>query len=460
MALHKIRRGLDLPISGAPEQRVAKGPIIRSVAVMAADYVGMKPTMFVRPGDAVKRGQAIFEDKKNPGVIFTAPGAGTIRAVNRGEKRALQSVVIDLSESEVSTGQPAADEIATFENFADRDPAGLSRDEIKALLIESGMWTSLRQRPFGRTPAIDSEPEAIFITAMDTNPHAPDPNVVIQGAEEDFARGCIVVAKLTEGTTYVCRAPGSSVPVNPNTGLRVEEFSGPHPAGNVGLHIHILNPVNRENVAWHINYQEVIAIGRLFDTGKLNVGRVISLSGPQMLNPRLVPTRVGASTDDLCESELRAGENRVISGSVLSGRTAAGEVHGFLGLYHHQVSVIAEGREREFLGWVLPGMNKFSTIPIFASRLMGKQEFDFTTTTNGSPRAMVPIGMYERVFPFDMEPTYLLRELIVGNLERSEQLGCLELDEEDIALCTYVCPGKHEYGPILRNALTEIEKEG
>ena len=460
MALHKVKRGLDLPISGAPEQRISKSPLVSAVALVAADYVGMKPTMFVRPGDTVKRGQALFEDKKNPGVLYTSPGAGTVRAVNRGDKRALQSVVVDLSDSERTTGQPGPDEEATFENFADRDPAGLSREEIKALLIESGMWPSIRQRPYGRTPAIDDEPEAMFITAMDTNPHAPDPDVVIKGAEEDFARGCIVVAKLTEGSTYVCRAPGSAVPVNPNTGLRVEEFQGPHPAGNVGLHMHVLNPVNREHVAWHINYQEVIAIGRLFATGKLDVRRVISIAGPQALNPRLVPTRFGASTLELTDSEMREGENRIISGSVIGGRTASDDVHGFLGRHHHQISVLAEGREREFMGWLSPGPNKFSTIPIYVSRLLGGQKFDFTTTTNGSHRAMVPIGMYERVFPFDMEPAFLLRELIVGNLERSEQLGALELDEEDIALCTFVCPAKYEYGPILRDALTQIEKEG
>lgn len=460
MALHKIRRGLDLPIAGAPGQRIAKGPTVRSVAIMAHDYHGMKPTMFVRPDDVVKRGQAIFEDKKNPGVIYTAPGAGTVTAVNRGDKRALQSVVIQLSDHEVQTGHAGPDEEAAFESFADRDPAGLSREEIKALLIESGMWPSLRQRPYNKVPPIDFEPEAIFITAIDTNPHAPDPSVVIRGAEDDFARGCIVIAKLTEGPTIVCRAPGSAVPVNPNTGIRVEEFQGPHPAGNVGLHMHLLNPVNREHIAWHINYQEAIAIGRLFATGKLDTRRVISLAGPQVLNPRLVPTRMGASTMDLCEGELREGENRIVSGSVLCGRKASGEVHGYLGRHHHQISVLREGREREFIGWLVPGYNKFSTIPIFISQMFPGQRFNFSTTTNGSHRAMVPIGMYERVMPFDVEPAYLLRELIIGNLERAEQLGCLELDEEDIALCTFVCPGKYEYGPILRECLTEIEREG
>jgi len=460
MALHKVKRGLNLPIAGEPEQRIAKGPRITKVALVAADYIGMKPTMFVQPGEVVKRGQALFEDKKNPGVVYTAPGAGTVSAVNRGERRALQTVVIDLSEAERATGEPGDGEHAEFEHYTGNDPAGLSRDQIKNLLNESGMWPSIRMRPFSKVPAIDSEPDALFVTAMDTNPLAPDPEIVMAGHEEDFQRGLLCVAKLTEGPTFVCRRPDANIPVNPNTGIRVEEFAGPHPAGTPGYHIHTLYPVDRNHTAWYINYQEVIAIGRLFGTGRLHVGRTIALGGPQVLNPRLLPTRLGASTEEICDGELREGENRIISGSVLSGRKATGEVHGFLGRHCHQISVLHEGREREFLGWLAPGAGKFSVIPIFVSRLMPNRRFNFTTNKMGSERAMVPIGLYERVMPFDIEPAYLLRELIVGNLERAEQLGCLELDEEDIALCTFVCPGKYDYGPILRRNLTEIEQEG
>jgi Na+-transporting NADH:ubiquinone oxidoreductase subunit A len=460
MGLHKIKRGLDLPMAGGPAPTFSDNPKISRVAIMADDYIGMKPTMFVKEGDTVKRGQTLFEDKKTPGVVFTAPGAGTVSAVNRGDRRALQSVVIELSDSERDTGDAGAGEATEFSSFTGKEPAGLSRDEIKDLLVESGLWTTIRTRPFSKVPSPDSTPHSIFVTAMDTNPHAPDVNKVIEGQGNDFQRGLICVAKLTEGSTFVCRKPGAQVPVNPNTGIRVEEFEGPHPAGTVGLHIHTLAPVYRERTAWYLNYQEVIAIGRLFDTGRLDVGRIITIAGPQVQEPRHVRTRVGASTAELTKGGLKEGENRVISGSVLSGRTAIGDAWGYLGRHHHQVTALREGRDREFIGWLAPGKEKFSTVNVYISALNKNKAYDFTTNTNGSERAMVPIGMYERILPWDLLPTFLLRALIVGDIESAEQLGCLELDEEDLALCTYVCPGKYEYGPLLRKNLTDIEKEG
>lgn len=459
MAVHVIRKGLDLPISGAPEQRVQAGPAVGAVGLIADDYIGLKPTMFVKPGDAVRRGQPLMEDKKTPGVLYTAPGAGTVLAVNRGEKRSLQSVVIDLNERE-RAGSPSKDDLHELTRFSGKGPAGLSADDVRALLVESGLWTAFRTRPFSKVPRIDAHPDALFINAMDTNPLAPSMDVIYQGNEDAFAIGCACIAKLREGRIYLCRAPGSLIAPPPHSGIQVEEFSGPHPAGTVGVHIHLLEGVNREHVAWHIGLQDVIAIGKLFMTGRIEVDRIISLAGPSVKRPRLLRTRLGASVDDLVKGELYEGEQRVISGSVLSGRQATGPIFGYLGRYHQQVSVIREGREREFLGWLLPGLNKFSTVRVYASSLLRGKKFHFTTSTNGSERAMVPIGTYEQVMPMDILPTFLLRALIVGDVERAEQLGCLELDEEDLALCTFVCPGKYEYGPYLRQILTRIEKEG
>lgn len=459
MAEHVIKKGLDLPIAGEPDQRIESGNVVTKVALMAADYVGMKPTMFVKEGDAVLCGQPLFEDKKSPGVIYTAPGAGTVAAVNRGEKRALQSVVIDLSESERREGG-AADGHVTFENYLGRDPAGLSRDEVRALLIESGMWTAFRTRPFSKVPAVNAEPDAIFVTAMDTNPHAPSVDTVYQGNESAFEKGLLCIAKLREGRIYLCKAPRTKIGAGAHSGVQEETFRGPHPAGTVGVHMHTLFPVHREASAWHVGYQDVIAIGNLFTTGRLDVQRVVSLAGPQTVKPRLLRTRVGAYIDDLVEGELNEGENRVVSGSILSGRTARGPVHGYLGRFHLQISALREGREREFLGWLAPGRNKHSVTNVFFSRLFPGTRFNFTTSTNGSERPMVPIGSYERVMPMDIMPTFLLRSLVMGDVERAEALGCLELDEEDLALCTYVCPGKYDYGPYLRRALTTIEREG
>jgi Na+-transporting NADH:ubiquinone oxidoreductase subunit A len=459
MALHTIKKGLDLPIAGEPEQTIEPASAPGRVGIIAEDYVGMRPTMRVAPGDAVKRGQILFEDKKNPGVVFTAPGAGTLVAVNRGARRALQSVTIDLNEAE-RAGEPGQDDLQPFASYTGKTLLSLTRDEIQALLIESGLWTALRTRPFSRVPAPGTEPHSIFVTAMDTNPLAPSVDAVMKGKEEDFETGLMCVVKLTEGATYLCKARNSSVPANPNTGVLVEEFEGIHPAGTAGLHIHLLDPAHREKTVWYLGYQDVIAIGRLFSKGVLDVARTIALAGPLVNRPRLLETRLGAATTDLVAGELGEGDARVVSGSVLSGRAAVGDVHGYLGRYHNQISVLREGRDRHFLGWLSPGANTFSITNLFISRLMGGKRFNFTTNQNGGKRAMVPMGSYERVMPLDVMPTFLLRALVSGDLEQAEQLGCLELDEEDLALCSFVCPSKYDYGPILRERLTEIEREG
>jgi len=457
MALHKIAKGLDLPITGAPEAKIDDGnSAVRHVALVAADYVGMKPRMHVAVGDGVKRGQLVFEDKKIPGVRFTAPGAGKVVAIHRGERRAFQSMVIELDDLD----QAGKGEQIVFETYTAKPIPSLSRDEIEALLVESGMWTALRTRPFSKTPALGSTPHSIFVTATDSNPLAPNPATIVKGKEKEFEAGLLCIAKLTDGKVYLCRAPGTAITAPANSNVVVEEFQGVHPAGTVGVHIHTLAPVHRDKTVWHIGYQDVIAVGALFSTGQLDLDRVIALAGPAVKQPRLIRTRLGASTDDLTEGQLNDGENRVISGSILSGTAASGEVHGYLGRFHNQISVICEDRERVFLGWLGPGFKQFSIIRAFASCLTPGKKFNFTTSQNGGRRAMVPIGMYEKVMPMDILPTFLLRALIMDDLERAELLGCLELDEEDLALCTFVCPGKYDYGPILRRNLTTIEKEG
>jgi len=459
MALHQIEKGLDLPIEGAPLQIIRGERQPQRVAVLADDFPGMKPGMQVAEGDIVKRGQVLFEDRKAPRVLHTAPAAGKVIGVHRGAKRALQSVVIDLSDGERS-GAPSNDEIVAFESYSGADAASLSREQIVALLVESGQWTALRTRPFSKVPTPDSQAHAIFVTAIDTNPLAPVPDVIVEQRREDFDRGLAAVAKLTEGKTHLCVSASSEIPQHVSADVELQQFEGPHPAGNAGLHIHFVEPVGRNKTVWTIGYQDVIAIGHLVATGKLDVARVISIAGPPVAEPQLVVTRLGASTEDLAGEEGGDGENRLIAGSALSGRTATGDVFGYLGRYHNQLTVMREGRERVFLGWLTPGLEAFSSAPIYLSRLLSDKKFPFTTTTNGSPRAMVPIGMYERVMPMDILPTFLLRSLVVGDIEQAEKLGALELDEEDLSLCSFVCPGKTDYGPLLRKNLEMIEKEG
>ena len=442
----KIKQGLDLPITGTPEQQIGQGNTVTEVAVVGPDYVGMKPTMAVKEGDRVKKGQVLFTDKKTAGVQYTAPASGVVKAINRGDRRVFLSVVVAVEGSE---------EI-TFQSYPADKLSDVSREDVQANLVASGLWTALRTRPYSKAPALDSVPASIFVTAMDTNPLAADPVLVIAEQPEAFKSGLQILKRLTEGNLYVCKAPGANIPV---AGVETtEEFSGPHPAGLAGTHIHSLDAASTAKTVWSIGYQDVIAIGQLFTTGSLNSERVISLAGPKVTKPRLVRTLLGANLTELTVGELAEGENRLVSGSVFGGRTAAGGL-AFLGRFHNQVSVLEEGRDRPLLHYLRPGFERFSVLPIYISRFLNKT-FNFTTSTNGSERAMVPVGTYERVMPLDVLPTQLLRALIVEDMEVAVNLGALELDEEDLALCTYTCPGKYEYGPILRTNLTRIEQEG
>ncbi len=441
----KIKRGLDLPITGAPKQSIEQGNDVKSVAVLGPDYVGMKPSMAVAVGDRVKLGQVLFSDKKTPGVNYTAPGAGVVSAVNRGEKRVLQSVVIELD----------GDETESFASYKAEGLADLSGEQVEKNLLDSGMWSVFRTRPYSRVPAVGSRPNSIFVNAMDSSPLAADPQVIIAGQKEAFEQGLSLLSRLAP-TVFVCKAPGAEIPAG---NARVEEFDGPHPAGLAGTHIHFLDAVGVNKTVWTIGYQDVIAIAHLFTSGKLFVDRVVAIGGPQANKPRLVNTRIGASLEDLLSGEQKPEGTRAISGSVFGGRTAKGPL-GFLGRYHSQISLLEEGDRRELFGWLTPGAKKHSLMNIYLSKLIGPAKLKFTTTTNGSERAMVPIGNYEKVMPLDILPTQLLRAIVVGDTEVAQQLGCLELDEEDLALCTYACVGKYEYGPILRDNLNRIFIEG
>ena len=441
-----IKKGLELPITGSPEQVLHNGPAIKHVATLGEEYIGLRPTMKIKVGDKVQKGQVLFEDKKNLGVKYTALASGTIKEINRGAQRVLQSVVIEVEGSDAVT-------------FAKYDQAAIETIESQAVrdnLIESGLWTAIRTRPFSKVPAVDAEAAAIFVTAIDTQPLAADPVVVINEHKEDFANGLKLLSKLTQGKVYLCKAPGADIPA---ANAQVEEFAGKHPAGLVGTHIHFLEPASASRSVWHIGYQDVIAVGQLFATGELNTDRVIALGGPKASKPRLVRTVLGASLSELTQGESEQGKVRVISGSVLKGITASGP-HAYLGRYHQQVSLLEEGDEKELFGWVMPGSNKFSITRAFLGHLSPSRLFNMTTSTGGSDRAMVPIGNYERVMPLDVLPTMLLRDLVSGDYDGAATLGALELDEEDLALCTFVCPGKYDYGSYLRDCLDTIEREG
>ncbi|MCP4911619.1 MAG: Na(+)-translocating NADH-quinone reductase subunit A [Oligoflexia bacterium] len=444
----KIKKGLSLPINGLPAQKIENARPVSNVAIVGPDYVGMKPTMLVKEGDKVKVGQKIFECKKVPGVFYTAPASGTVTAVQRGERRVLQNVVIEVEGSDYQS----------FDSYTGKATDELSSDEVRSLLIESGMWPTLRTRPFSKAPAVDSTPAAIFINCMDTNPCAVHPEVVIEEHADDFVNGVNLLAKLTEGKTFITKAEKVKLPAVDGENIVTEEFGGPHPAGNVGTHIHFLCPVGPKKTVWHVGYQDVIAIGSLFKTGRLFVERVVALGGPMMKNPRLLRTRVGACMNQLLEGEIKNGGHRVISGSVFNGRKLDSDFC-YLGRFHTQISTLTDTDEREFLGWQGPGFDKFSIKNCYAGKFK-VPSFDFSTKLYGSHRAMVPVGIYEEVMPLDILPTQLLRALVTNDTDLAQQLGALELDEEDLALCTFASPGKVDFGPSLRENLTTIEKEG
>lgn len=448
MGLHRIRRGLDLPLHGAPSGSIEPAPPGVRVALLGADYPGLRPRMLVDVGDEVVRGQPVFEHKPTPELRFVAPAEGRVVAIHRGPKRVFESLVIELSTAERS------DDDANVRRAP--LPPG---DDVGELLLASGLWTALRERPFSRVANPRTRPRSIFVTATDSHPLAPPIEPMLRGREADLHAGLHALATLTEGPVFVCTHPSTTLALPDGDRFRLEQFEGPHPAGTVGVHIHRLDPVDRGRTVWHIGVQDVLAIGRLVSTGELDVRRIVSVAGPACIRPRLVRTRLGADLSVLCAGTLHSGEVRVLSGSVLSGTTAMGEATGFLGRYHQQVSALPEQTEREFLGWLAPGRGKFSITRTFVSWLRPDRRFSLGTSTGGSARPIVPIGVYEKVLPMDLEPTFLLKAIMMRDAEWAERLGCLELDEEDLALCAFVDPGKADFGPHLRDVLTQLDND-
>ena len=450
-----VRKGLDIPISGIPDSQNVSRKSVRTVAVLGRDYIGLKPRIAVQPGDKVNLGDTLFVDKRDPDVPYTSPGSGTISAVNRGARRALLSVVIDLDENE--------EEKTSHTELAGCDIESLGNEKIRAFLITSGLWPAFRTRPYSKVPQSDSSPRSIFVTAIDTNPLAANPSAAVSGKEGFFEVGLQVVSLLSEGPVYLCTAPDWAGPTGNEKKVKHVAFSGPHPSGLVGTHIHHLDPVGADRAVWHIGYQDVIAIGILFREGRVSTERTIALAGPGIEVPRLVSTRLGASVDELVAGEiLQDGAvsrvPRTISGSVLSGRTASG-AEAFLGRYHIQISAIPDRGKRRLLGWLNPIARGY-TFAGLLKRRQGRRTTSFSTASHGRPTAMIPVDALEQIIPLDIVPAPLLRALLIGDTDQAQALGCLELDPEDLALCSFVCPGKNDYGAALQVNLEHIEREG
>ncbi len=444
----RIDKGLDIPIMGAPEQTIHDARPMDTVALLGLDYPDLRPALKVAEGDRVKAGQTLFVDRRHPDIAFTAPGGGTVSEINRAEKRRLQSVVITLD---------AEEQWRQFPSYPANDLSGLERRQVVETLLQTGLWTALRTRPFEKTPRPDAVPRSLFVTAMDSNPLSADPQVVIGENPQAFIDGLAVVSRLTEGPVFVCKDVNARLPKAEADNIRIANFWGVHPVGLPGTHIHFLDPVGPLYSVWHVSYRDVMAIGETFTTGRLSTARTIALGGPGVGKPRLLKSRLGTDIEGLIENELKPPSSplghRILSGSPLNGR-AVSRRERHLGLFHGQISVLPEEQ----------GDNRLRKKDVFSAHGIAKKPpphgFPLTTARHGEPSAIVPFHGYDKVMPLDILATPLLRALAVGDTDKAQALGCLELAEEDLALLSFVCPGKLDYGPLLRDALGKIEKEG
>ena len=435
----KISKGLDLPISGKPDISITDEPKISSVSLLANDFVGMKPTMLVKENDEVKVGEKLFEDKKNPGIFFTAPAGGLIKSINRGDKRKFLSIEIEISQNE---------------EFIDFD-MGSSQDEIKNTLINSGLWNVFRTRPFNRTPNISSSPEALFINCCDTNPLSVDPYEIINIEKDSFDKGLEIIKQLFDCDIHLTYQNNNFD--NTLSGINYHQFTGPHPAGLVGTHISKIHPVNLNSKVWTANFQDIISIGYLKINKKIKTTKIISLGGPAVFEPSLIKVRHGSNLDEITAGKID-DNSRVISGSVLHGHESEG-VMKYLGYYDSQVSVIPDEVNEIFLNWLMPGSSLHSKLNVFISSFIKPKKYIFNTSIGGGNRAIVPISSYEEVVPMDILVTQLLKSLVVSDIEMAIDLGMLELVPEDLSLCSYVCPSKYDYSSILMDNLNKLYLE-
>ncbi|MGD1885920.1 MAG: Na(+)-translocating NADH-quinone reductase subunit A [Cohaesibacteraceae bacterium] len=441
-----LRKGLNIPIAGAPRQDIDSAVNVRTVGLLGDDYIGLKPRIHVAEGDVVGPGTPVLVNKDLPDVQVVSPVAGRVKAVNRGARRRLISIEI-----EIGDGADPVD----FSNVGDVT----TREGLVERLCAAGLWTSFRTRPYSKVPEPSSVPSAIFVTAMDTEPLSADPAPIIGEEPDAFAKGLEAVASLSGGATYLCQADGENLPGSDLPGVESASFAGPHPAGLAGTHIHFLEPPLADKLVWTIGYQDILAIGRLLVTGKIDARCVIALGGPVCANPRLVRTIAGASMAEISAGEVPGDlPVRMVSGSVLSGRSGEGE-SAYLGRYARQITLIEEDTKQIPLGWIRPMFSKYAVQPVLGSA-MARRAFPLTSNLNGGRRAMVPLGTFERLMPQDFLPTQLLRALLVIDTDEAQRLGALELDEEDLGLVGFACPAKYEYGLALRDCLTKIEKEG
>jgi Na+-transporting NADH:ubiquinone oxidoreductase subunit A len=443
----KLKKGFDIRLKGGAEKVLASEVQSYHYSVKPVDFPGLTPKLNVKPGDKVLAGTPLFHDKIQPEILFTSPVSGKVHSINRGDRRKLLEIVIEKEGDE-------------FIDFGKSDPAALSREKIKESLLISGLWPVIRQRPYHIVAHPQDIPKSIFISGFDTAPLAPDFNYIMDNSSGAlFRSGISAIKRLTDGKiNLILNGKGSSSELLKNVEqVEISHFSGPHPAGNVGVHIHHLDPINKGEIVWFINLQDVIAIGRLFDEGIYKHERIIALAGSEVIHPQYYTVRTGTSVSVLVKDNVKQGNLRYISGNVLTGSRI--EPEGHLGFYDSQITVIPEGDYYEFFGWMTPGINKFSFSKTFISSLIPRKSYNLDTNFHGGERAFVMTGQYEKVIPMDIYPMQLLKAILSEDVDLMENLGIYEIAEEDFALCEYICPSKIEIQSIVRKGLDLMIKE-
>uniref|UniRef100_UPI003217EB4E Na(+)-translocating NADH-quinone reductase subunit A n=1 Tax=uncultured Draconibacterium sp. TaxID=1573823 RepID=UPI003217EB4E len=441
----KLRKGLNIKLKGSAEKVLKKLPTPATVALKPTDFQGLTPKLSLKVDTEVKAGDALFYDKYNPEIVFTAPLGGKVVSINRGERRKILEVVIETNEKAGSV------------EFTKADPTTLSGEEVKEQILKSGLWPFIKKRPYGVIAKPDEQPKAIYVSTFDTAPLAPDYNFIVDGQMNTFQTGVNALAKLTEGKVILGVNAGSAFTGVKN--VEINTFEGPHPAGNVGVQISNTKPLNKGEVVWTVNVQDVLFIGRLFETGNLDFSKIFAFTGSEVKTPEYYQTVLGAPVATLTEGKLVDADykQRIISGNVLTGTKV--KTQCYLGYYDSQVTVIPEGDEYEFMGWADPGFGKFSATKTFFGNLFPKKEYTLNANLHGGERAFVLSGQYEKLVPMDILPVYLLKAILVNDIDKMEQLGIYEVIEEDLALCEYACTSKIEVQKILREGITTMIKE-
>ncbi|MBW8333788.1 MAG: Na(+)-translocating NADH-quinone reductase subunit A [Prolixibacteraceae bacterium] len=442
----KLKRGLDIRLKGGAETVLGSVSQIRTVALKPTDFPGLTPKLKVKADMQVKAGDALFFDKYHPEILFSSPVSGTVKAVNRGERRKILEIVVE------SDGK--MESLA----FTKADPSVLSREQVKTHLLQSGLWPFLKQRPYGILAKPADVPKHIFISCFDSAPLAPDYSFILKGQEKMLQSGINALAKLTDGKVFLGLRDGDAGFFGQLKNVETNIFSGPHPAGVVGIQIHQVSPINKNEIVWTINLLDVLFIGRLFETGKIDMRKIVALTGSEVNTPKYYPTILGGCLENvLVNNTKKEVKERIISGNVLTGTKV--EQDDYLGFFDHQLTVIPEGDNYEFMGWADPGFNKFTASKAFFSKLFPKKSYTLDANLHGGERAFVLSGQYEKYLPMDILPVYLLKAILANDIDKMEELGIYEIVEEDLALCEYACTSKIKVQDIVRQGLDLMMKE-